>query len=255
MTNKEGKGKKGSVVACIKGTASGNLIDKLSKISELKRNKVKEVTLDMARNMEATVRLAFPKATLVTDRFHVVKLVIEAIQHVRKQHRWKAIDLENEQYALAKKEGRRYTPDIYENGDTRKQLLARSRHLLAKASNKWTDAQKLRAIILFREYPDIKMAYEYMMEFRKIYNTHNKDTALHQLKSWMRNGKHINIPQFNTAINSIDYHLDHILNFFDNRNTNANAESFNSKIKLFRANLRGVTDQTFFLFRLMKLFA
>jgi hypothetical protein len=40
------------------------------------------------------------------------------------------------------------------------------------------------------------------------------------------------------------------------RNTNANAESFNAKIKLFRANLRGVSDNTFFLvFRVAKLFA
>ncbi|MBC7587817.1 MAG: transposase, partial [Chitinophagaceae bacterium] len=38
-------------------------------------------------------------------------------------------------------------------------------------------------------------------------------------------------------------------------NTNANAESFNSKIKLFRANQRGVVDTKFFLFRLQKLFA
>jgi transposase len=51
------------------------------------------------------------------------------------------------------------------------------------------------------------------------------------------------------------YYLDNILNFFDNRSTNANAESFNSKIKGFRANLRGVTDVKFFLFRLEKLFA
>ncbi|MCB6000526.1 transposase, partial [Flavobacterium psychrophilum] len=37
--------------------------------------------------------------------------------------------------------------------------------------------------------------------------------------------------------------------------TNANAESFNSKIKLFRANQRGVVDVKFFLFRMEKLFA
>jgi len=49
--------------------------------------------------------------------------------------------------------------------------------------------------------------------------------------------------------------MENILNFFDNRSTNANAESFNSKIKLFRANLRGVTDVKFFLFRLVKLFS
>ncbi|MEB3402408.1 DDE transposase, partial [Flavobacterium psychrophilum] len=33
------------------------------------------------------------------------------------------------------------------------------------------------------------------------------------------------------------------------------AESFNSKIKLFRANQRGVVDVKFFLFRMQKLFA
>ncbi|WP_458250292.1 transposase [Flavobacterium psychrophilum] len=43
--------------------------------------------------------------------------------------------------------------------------------------------------------------------------------------------------------------------FFKNRHTNANAESFNSKIKLFRANQRGVVDVKFFLFRMEKLFA
>lgn len=50
-------------------------------------------------------------------------------------------------------------------------------------------------------------------------------------------------------------YLKNILNFFTNRNTNANAESFNSKIKLFRANQKGVRDVPFFLFRLEKLFA
>ncbi|MEN9523262.1 MAG: hypothetical protein RL065_1639 [Bacteroidota bacterium] len=64
----------------------------------------------------------------------------------------------------------------------------------------------------------------------------------------------LKIDEFKTVVNSIEHHLDNILNFFNNRNTNANAESFNSKIKNFRANLRGVTDVKFFLFRLQKLF-
>ena len=65
----------------------------------------------------------------------------------------------------------------------------------------------------------------------------------------------LEINEFNTVVNSLEYHLENILNFFDNRNTNANAESFNSKIKGFRTNLRGVTDVSFFLFRLGKLLA
>ena len=44
------------------------------------------------------------------------------------------------------------------------------------------------------------------------------------------------------------------LNYFINRSTNASAESLNSKIKQFRAQLHGVIDVKFFLFRLSKIF-
>ena len=46
-----------------------------------------------------------------------------------------------------------------------------------------------------------------------------------------------------------------ILNFFDNRSTNASAESFNAKIKNFRAQLRGISDIKYLLFRLQKIYA
>ena len=76
-----------------------------------------------------------------------------------------------------------------------------------------------------------------------------------KFKDWKQKVEALKIKEFNTVVNSIENHMENILNFFDNRSTNANAESFNSKIKLFRANLRGVTDVKFFLFRLGKLFA
>ncbi|MFA9391831.1 MAG: transposase, partial [Prolixibacteraceae bacterium] len=50
-------------------------------------------------------------------------------------------------------------------------------------------------------------------------------------------------------------HYPEILNFFDNRSTNASAESFNAKLKAFRATLRGVVDIEFFLFRVAKIYA
>ena len=46
-----------------------------------------------------------------------------------------------------------------------------------------------------------------------------------------------------------------ILNYFDNRSTNASAESFNAKIKAFRAQFRGVRNVDFFLFRLTQIYA
>ncbi|WP_165589534.1 transposase, partial [Myroides marinus] len=50
-------------------------------------------------------------------------------------------------------------------------------------------------------------------------------------------------------------HYNEIINYFNNRSTNASAESFNAKIKYFRMMYRGVRDKKFFLFRLTKLFA
>ena len=43
--------------------------------------------------------------------------------------------------------------------------------------------------------------------------------------------------------------------YFDNRSTDASAESFNAKVKAFRAQFRGVRDIPFFIFRLAKIFA
>jgi len=61
------------------------------------------------------------------------------------------------------------------------------------------------------------------------------------------------VKEFFTVANTVKNNLDNILNFFINRNTSTHAESFNSKIKLFRANQKGVEDVTFFLCRLHKL--
>ncbi|WP_245676510.1 transposase [Crocinitomix algicola] len=46
-----------------------------------------------------------------------------------------------------------------------------------------------------------------------------------------------------------------MLNYFEHRSTNAAAESFNAKIKAFRAQFRGVKNVAFFLFRLTKIYA
>ena len=45
-----------------------------------------------------------------------------------------------------------------------------------------------------------------------------------------------------------------ILNYFIDRQTNASAESLKAKIKNFRAQLRGVVDVKFFLYRLSLIF-
>ncbi len=257
ITNKRGRGKKGTLVASIKGTRAKDIVEVLKKIPLESRKKVKELTLDMARNMESAVQQAFPMAELVTDRFHVVKLVLDSLQHLRVKYRWDELEKENELIKAhrSKKIKSKYKSIILKNGDTPKQLLARCRYILSKKKSDWTDSQKTRVKLLFERYPLLEMGYNHVIEFRSIYEHKTKDSARNLLINWIDKTAELGIDEFNTSANTIQYNLENILNFFTHRNTNANAESFNSKIKLFRANLRGVTDASFFLFRLYKLFA
>lgn len=255
LTNKAGKGRKGTLVAMIEGTESVNVIAVLDRIPEKVRALVKEVTLDMAGSMNKIVKHCFPKASLVIDRFHVQKLAYDAIQEMRIAHRWDAINQETNDIENAKLNKEKYIAPVFSNGDTRKQLLARSRYLLFKSGDKWTQKQKARAEILFTQYPDIKKAYSLTHSLRMIFShTTVKGVAYTKLAKWFNDVTDSEFKSFNTISATIYVHYANILNFFDNRSTNASAESFNAKIKAFRATQRGVTDIPFFLFRLSKIY-
>jgi hypothetical protein len=114
----------------------------------------------MAGNMGLIVKKSFPNATLVIDRFHVQKLALDALQEIRIKHRWEALDIENDAIEYARNKALKYNPVVLDNGDTLKQLLARSRYLLYKSSSKWTDNQSKRAATLFQKYPDLEKAYK-----------------------------------------------------------------------------------------------
>lgn len=243
------------MVAVIKGTSSDDIFRVLEKISLITRNTVIEITLDMANNMESAAKRAFPNAVLVTDRFHVIKLATDALQHIRITERWKEIDAENEAIKIAKEQKQKYKTVELENGDSPKQLLARCRLLLYMKPHKWIDSQKKRIELLFERYPEIEKAYYMVLEFRNIYENKCRIKAEKYMTKWIENTENLNISKFNTVCNTLKSNLQNILNFFIRRNTNANAESFNAKLKLFRANQRGVVDNKFFLFRIAKLFA
>jgi len=255
ITNKAAHGKKKALVAIVNGTKTPAITAVLHKISPEKRNVVKEATLDMSPAMDAIVRQSFPASSLVTDRFHVQQLVSEAVQEIRIGLRREALKEENEALKICREEKRKYIPVIFENGDTKKQLLARSYHLLFKPESRWTDSQKQRSEILFQEFPELQKAYELSMMFRNCYETsHTIPEARESFKKWYDKIEEKQIEPFLVVADSIRLHEATILNYFNNRSTNASAESFNAKLKGFRTLVRGVRDKKFFLFRVAKLF-
>ncbi len=256
VTNKKARGKKGTLVAIVEGTKAEDVVKALENIPHRKRKKVEEITLDLAANMELIAKRSFPHAKLVTDRFHVQQLATEALQEIRIKHRWEAIDAENDAFDKAKAQKKSFVPEILENGDTLKQLLARSRYILYKRKQDWTPNQQARSAILFSRYKDIESAYDLSQQLTWIYN-HTKDKiyAYTRLAQWHERVNQSGFKAFNTISRTIMNHYKTILNYFDNRSTNASAESFNAKIKAFRSQFRGVTNTEFFLFRLTKIYA
>ena len=248
VTSKAAKGRKGTIVAMIKGTVAEDIIAVLKKIPERLRKRVQEVTMDMAANMQLAIKRCFVNAHRVIDRFHVQKLAFDAVQEARIKYRWEALDHENEAITTAKKNKEPYQAEILSNGDTLKQLLARSRYLLFKHHSKWTPTQKHRAELLFERYSLLKKAYDLSLRLGDIFRIcKSKEQAFKRLALWHNEVEESGIDSFRTVSRSVQTHYISILNFFINRSTNASAESFNAKVKAFRATSRGVRDINFFL--------
>jgi transposase len=192
LTNKDARGRNGALVGMVGATKADEIVKQFSRIPRAQRERVQEVTLDLAENMAAAVKELFPNAKIVADRFHVEQLGHEIVQSLRVKLRWKVINEENRAYKQAKQAGLTYRPEEFYNGDTARQLLARSRYALYKSPSKWTGNQWLRMNIAFEHYPQLKVAYEHVRALNQIYNKHlSRKQAELQLQDWInRSRKH-----------------------------------------------------------------
>ena len=89
------------------------------------------------------------------------------------------------------------------------------------------------------------------MYFRNCYEQEDD----HLFSKWIKKAEQSETKEMKVAAQTVKNHLGGISNYFINKSTNANIESFNSKLKLFRRNTRGITEKNFFLFRILKYFA
>ena len=233
--------------AIMKGTKIEKLSKQLDHFSVKQRYAVKEITLDMSNSFDWIARTYFPNATQVIDRFHVQRIVQDAVQEMRVKERRLVIREERE----LQDKGIQIKKNSFSNGDTRRQLLARSRGLLFKSINNWTESQNERAQILFKEYPDMKKSYDLSQKFKNWYDKkYSRAIAQERLQYIYQEIEETNYRPLIEAIETIKRHEGGILNYFRNRSTNAYAESLNSKIKLFKTLVRGINKPKYFIFRL-----
>lgn len=250
LTNKDGHGGGGTLAAAIPGTKSDEIVSTLiGAMGKSLRRKVREVTCDLSPSMMLIAAEVFYNAHVVNDRFHVQQVYNEAVDEIR-------VDIRRQLIAEDNARDKSEPPVTYSNGETMRQILARSKHTLMMAQNKWTDIQRHRANILFRHYPILKNAYHLAMELRCIFNMKISPTrAMEKMSRWYEQVMALGNNNFRSVIKTFKNHAPTILNYFRRRSTNASAEAFNSKVKIFRSQMRGVRDRDFFIFRLVKLYA
>lgn len=237
------------------------------------RYAIKTISKDLAENYDWIARTLFPNAIRIDDKFHVLKLGFEALQDVRVRYRQELLTEERKKREEKKAQERelkhgcaeknekpeilKSPPKNYENGDTKKELLAKGRYLLFKFEKNWSESQKERAIILFREFPEIKKAYRLMCHFRHFYQVKVGDTpkAKAKLKEWYEEVSQAQIEEMMNFASTITHHEETILNYFRTGQTNAFAESLNSQIQRFVQSNSGTNDRDFFHFRLKGYFS
>ena len=137
---------------------------------------------------------------------------------------------------------------------------------------KWSDEQRERMAILFEEFPELKEAFDLKEEFRKLYWSKRdkeeykdrlpakeqrntlKETVRENLHVWFDHVKKSKSPGMKTFMKTIREREDDLLNYYETFVTNASAESLNSGIKGFRAELHGISNLPFFFYRVCKIY-
>ena len=130
LTNKDGHGCRGTMAAAIPGTKSDEIISILiNAMDKSVRRRVKEVTCDLSPSMMLIAAEVFYNAHVVNDRFHVQRVYNEAVDEIR-------IDIRRRLIAEENSRDKSVPPVTYSNGETMRQILARSKHNLMRSEER-----------------------------------------------------------------------------------------------------------------------
>ncbi len=195
-------------------------IDKLKKHLEKKEvttEQIKQVSIDMSPAFIAGVSNNFPNAEITFDRFHVVKLLNEAMDKVRKDER-----REHERI-----KGHKYT------------FLKSNKHLSEKKKNEREELIEL--------YPKLGEAYRLKELFNDFWNFSNYEEAVSFLVYWCDLVKDTAIVHFKKFVNTINSHWTGVINYIKSRISNGILESINAKIQLAKRRARGFRNNNNFI--------
>lgn len=196
------------------------------------RDKVKYVVIDMNKDYRFLSHTCFPHATLVADKYHVVRQVLWAFEKVRKQEQQKF-------------------------GDARRKYFKRSRRLLLKRPEKLTEIEKDQVSAMLSVSERLRYSYALKNEFLRVMDSGNSYEAKKRLGIWnmMVQGYRNEVPEFISCFQTYTNWQKEILNSFDCFYTNGYTEGVNNKIKVLKRNAFGVQNFERFRNRILHVMA
>lgn len=195
------------------------IIEVLSQQALAVREQIEEVSVDMWGGFPKVVKMVFPNAILVIDRFHVMQATNKELDKIRRQAK------------------------ITERGS--KFILLRNRVDL-------TDSQASKLDGYLERSKRLRKAYELKEELRAIYESPLTVEAgrLH-VEDWLKRAQTI----YSEVTQTIRNHIDGICNYFRNRTTSGAMEGINNRIKLIKRQAYGFRNFGNFRRRLLACFS
>jgi transposase len=176
--------------------------------SELDRDNVQAVCIDMSNSFLGAIQNALPHAEVVVDRFHVMQLAVKVMDKVRRQ----------EQRGLPK-------------GD--KAPLFKTRYMLTKPSDELSDEQLLQREEIRAHYPAIDEAAVIVEDLRDWYNRSYKylGAARNSLNRIIDNAASSESKQLQTLAKTLTDWKEPIVAYMRWYITNGPTEGTNNKVK------------------------
>jgi len=218
----------GAVIFVGDGRSGDSLMDFLKKIHYSKA-KIKLVAMDMSKAYVKWVKDYLPNASIVFDHFHVIKLMNEKIDKIRRNVLEK---LDNEQKAMLKNQ--RFT-------------------LLRNYENLKPEAQE-HLVNIQATFKELGEAYMMKEALRSIYKTaQDSSQAETALMTWCETARLLDSKPLKTMANTIQTHLDGILGYWIFGVSSAAMEGFNNKIRHLISQAYGYHDEEYFKLKIFDL--
>lgn len=194
------------------------------------RAKIQAVAIDMSPAYVSTISKNLPKATIVFDHFHLIKLFNEKLSDFRRAlHR------------QATEEG--------------KKVLRGLRWLLLKnpenLKSQYNEKQRLEQALLLNS--SLATVYYLKEDLRQLWFKENKKQAAVHLDDWIARAKSSSIKMLLTFSETLEKHRDGILAYFDFPISTGPLEGTNNKIKTLQKQAYGFRDMEFFKLKILGL--